>query len=102
MKKRRMKKSFQKDGKMRGTAKWIFVPSTRGSVLIKSIKEDEDDMARFQVRYQEAGDSKLTNFFEKNLASGQHFGRVECPPFRQQEGSVVKQEILSISPNTWF
>ena len=91
MKVGRKKKSFQKDGKVREAATVIFVPSTRGSVLIKSLKEDEDMMAGitgFRVKYQEAGGSKLTNFFEKDLASGQQCGRVECPPCRKQEGRV--------------
>ena len=69
----------------------IFVPSTRGSVLIKSLKEEEDKMAGitgFRVKYQEAGGDMLTNFFDKNLASGDHCGRQECPPCRKQAGRV--------------
>ena len=55
------------------------------------LKEDEDKMAEitgFRVKYQEAGGDILTNFFDKNLASGKHCGRSECPTCVQPEGNV--------------
>ena len=85
------KKIFQKDGKLKEAATVVFVPSTKGSLFIKSLKEDEDKMAEvtgFRVKYQEAGGDILTNFFDKNLASGKHCGRPECPPCMMQDGKV--------------
>ena len=80
MKRWKKKKVFLKDGKAKDAATVIFVPSTKGSALIMSLKEDEDKMAEitgFRVKYQEAGGDILTNFFSKNLASGKHCGRPE-------------------------
>ena len=51
----------------------VFVPSTRGSILIQSLKAEEDQMAEltgFRVKYQEAGGSTLANAFDKNLGIG--------------------------------
>ena len=67
----------------------MFVPSTRGSTLLKSLREDEDKMAEvtgFRVKYQEAGGSTLTNAFNKNLGSGQHCVREACPTCKKTEG----------------
>ena len=91
MKRWKKKKVFLKDGKAKDAATVIFVPSTKGSAFIKSLKEDEDKMAEitgFRVKYQEAGGDILTNFFSKNLASGKHCGRPECPPCMKQDGRV--------------
>ena len=38
------------------------------------------EMTGFRVKYQEAGGSVLANTFDNNLGSGQHSGRVSCPP----------------------
>ena len=90
---KRRRKTFQKagkKGKSRQTAATVvFVPSTRGSILIRSLKEDEDMMAGvtgFRVKYQEAGGSILANAFNKNLGSGKSCGRDDCPPCRKPEG----------------
>jgi hypothetical protein len=86
VKRGRVMKPFQKAGrkqKNKSATTVIFVPSTKGSVLLKSLKDDEDRMAEitgFKVRYQEAGGSALTNSFNKNLGQGQHCGRSGCPP----------------------
>jgi hypothetical protein len=46
VKKWKKKKIFQKDGsKMKAAATVICLPSTRGSILLKSLKDDEDKMA---------------------------------------------------------
>ena len=81
------KKGFPKDGKLnkdkRAAATVIFVPSTKGCMLIKSLKEEEEKMAEltgFKVKFQEAGGSKLVNCFDKDLGKGQHCGRSPCPP----------------------
>ena len=90
---RKKKKIFRKAGEKgklkQAAATVVFVPSTRGSILLKSLKEDEDMMAEvtgFRVKYQEAGGSILVNAFNKNLGSGQSCGRAECPPCRKPEG----------------
>jgi hypothetical protein len=44
------------------------------------------EITGFRVKYQEAGGSILANAFNKNLGSGQHCGRDECPPCRKPEG----------------
>ena len=74
-------KPFQKAGskaKLKKAVTVIFVPSTKGSLLLKSLRDDEDQMSElsgFKIKYQEAGGSVLTNAFDKNLGSGQHCGR---------------------------
>ena len=59
------KKIFQRAGRRAKpkssaeNATVVFVPSTRGSILIQSLKAEEDQMAEltgFRVKYQEAGD----------------------------------------------
>ena len=85
------KKPLLKAGKSsikKAAATVVFVPSTKGSTLLMSMREDEDkmaDMTGFRVKYQEAGGSVLTNIFNKDLARGQHCGRTSCPPCDQSE-----------------
>ena len=85
--KRVRKTGFRKAGQLGNPAKpvatVVFVPSTRGGILIKSLKEDEDKMAEmtgFRVKYQEASGSVLVNSFDKDLGKGLHCGRKPCPP----------------------
>ena len=89
------KKVFQKAGKDKkaktGNATVVFVPSTRGGILINSLKEEEDRMAEmtgFRVKFQEAGGSILANAFSKNLGAGQPCGREKCPPCMESGGKV--------------
>ena len=88
------KKPFLKAGKPkqdRKAATVVFVPSTRGSVLIQSLKDEEEKMSEitgFKIKYQEAGGTALTNFFDKNLGRGLHCGRSGCPPC---DGSVPER-----------
>ena len=81
---RRMGGIFQKDGKKSIIpSSVIFVPSTRGGLLLRRLKEKEDqmsDLTGFKVKFQEAGGSKLINSFEKDLGKGKHCGRKPCPP----------------------
>ena len=72
------KNIFQKAGgkeKLKKAATTVVsMPSTRGSTLIRSLREEEDKMAEitgFRVKYQEAGGSILANAFNKNLGIGQ-------------------------------
>ena len=46
------------------------------------------ELTGFRVKYQEAGGDILTNFFDKNLASGKHCGRTGCPPCEMKDGKV--------------
>ena len=69
------KTGSQKAGKIgnpkRPTTTVLFVPSTKGSLLIQSLKEEEDKMAENDdtqgVKYQEAGGNVLINSFDKVL-----------------------------------
>ena len=68
-----------------GNTTVVFVLSTRGSILIQSLKAEEDQMAEltgFRVKYQEAGGSTLANAFNKNLGIGktciESGGKVDC------------------------
>jgi hypothetical protein len=88
-KKNIFQKAGGKDKIKKAATTVVFVPSTRGSTLIRSLREEEDKMAEitgFRVKYQEAGGSILANAFNKNLGIGQHCGREECPPCRKPEG----------------
>ena len=89
------KKVFRKAGNKPGTqapnATVVFVPSTRGSTLVKSLKEDEERMAEitgFRIKFQEAGGSILANAFNTNLGIGQPCGRKSCPPCEDSGGEV--------------
>jgi hypothetical protein len=69
----------------------VSVPSPKGSLLVKSLREDEDKMEEltvFRVKYQEAGQSQLSNAFDTNLGIGKQCGRKECPIFKQAETGV--------------
>ena len=84
-----------KEAKMKGAATVIFVPSTRGSLLLNSLKEAEDKMAEitgFRVKFQEAGANILANSFSKDLGRGKHCGRAECPPCEKPEGRVTAKQ----------
>ena len=91
-----MKRNFRKGGKGKpksttGNDTVVFVPSTRGGILIQSLKDEEDKMAEitgFRVKYQEAGGSILANAFDKNLGSGRTCGRANCPPCLETDGKV--------------
>jgi hypothetical protein len=82
----RVGKPFLKAGKPKKDKKAatvVFVPSTRGSILIQSLKDDEQRMSEitgFKIKFQEAGGTPLTNAFDKNLGRGLHCGRTICPP----------------------
>ena len=63
-----------KVGKPRGAATTVvFVLSTKGSVLLMSLKEEEDKMAEmtgFRIKYQEACGNVLVTSFDKDLGKG--------------------------------
>ena len=59
----------------------VFVPSTRGGLLVRKLKEDRmADITGFRIKFQVAGGSKLINCFDKDLGKGLHCGRTPCPP----------------------
>ena len=69
---RRMnRKKFQKAGDKKGqVAIVVFVPSTKSGLLVRKLREREEEMAAltgFKIKYQEAGGKKLINSFEKDL-----------------------------------
>ena len=87
---KRMKPFLKAGGKakLKKAVTVIFVPSTKGSLLLKSLRDDEEQMSElsgFKIKYQEAGGSVLTNAFDKNLGRGQHCGRNNCPPCQNNE-----------------
>ena len=82
---RRMRQTSQKAGKVRGvkTTTVVFVPSTKGGLLLRMLIDMEETMSRitgFRIKYQEAGGTKMINMFNQNLSRGQHCERSPCPP----------------------
>ena len=87
----RERKAGDKPGKQAVNATVVFVPSTRGSTLVRSLKEEEDRMEEitgFRIKFQEAGGSILANAFNTNLGSGQPCGRTGCPPCEDSGGKT--------------
>jgi hypothetical protein len=61
----------------------MFVPSTKRSILINSLKEREQELSSitgFRVKYQEAGGIQLGKMFSTDLARDMPCGRVSCWP----------------------
>ena len=59
----------------------MFIPSTRGGVLLRLMQDNEERLApitQFRIRYLEAGGRKLGEFFSTDLGRGLHCGRQEC------------------------
>ena len=51
----------------------IFVPSTRGGILVRKLRDREETLAGitgFRVKLQEAGGTQLMNMFNTNLGKG--------------------------------
>ena len=68
----------------------IFVPSTRGGVLTRKLREREDELARltgFSIKFQEARGTQMLRMFSINLGGGLHCGRKPCPPCDSSEES---------------
>jgi hypothetical protein len=60
----------------------VFVPKTRGGILVRKLREREavmKELTGFGIRFQEAGGSQLKNSFSLALGKGEHCGRL-CPP----------------------
>ena len=61
----------------------IFVPSTRGGILVRKLRDRDETLAGitgFGVRLQEAVGTRLMNMFNTNLGKGLHCGRTPYPP----------------------
>jgi hypothetical protein len=93
-------KPFPKAGKAGvKTTTVMFVPSSKGGLLTKMMKEREDvlvDMTRFRIKIQEAGGVKLKNMFSTDLAAGEHCSREDCMPCNDSEKkqNCKRQSIL--------
>ena len=78
----------------------MFVPNTKGSILLKRLQAMEDEMAKltgFRIKFQEAGGIQLCRMFRKNLARDQLCGRVKCWPCKSiKEGATKKCKQRSI------
>ena len=61
----------------------VFVPSTKGGLLVRKLREKENTlggMTGFRIKFQEAGGTKLSILFSADLGKGAHCGRSPCPP----------------------
>ena len=61
----------------------VFVPNTKGGMLVRKLRERENilgGLTGFRVKFQEAGGSKLASLFSTDLSKGAHCGRSPCPP----------------------
>ena len=75
--------NFQKDGKGKEEEKIEeitvkFIPSTRGGLLTRMMREREAEMSRitrFKVKMHESGGIQLAILFSTDLAKGQPCGR---------------------------
>ena len=68
----------------------IFVPSTRGGIITRKLREREDELARltgFSIKFQKAGGTQMLRMFSTNLGGGLHCGRKPCPPCDSSEES---------------
>jgi hypothetical protein len=73
----------------------MFIPSTRGGLLTRLMKERELEMAkitRFRVKMQEAGGIQLARLFSTGLAKCEPCGREDCNPCKSSsKGPNCKQ-----------
>jgi hypothetical protein len=56
----------------------VFVPSTKGGLLVGKLREEEDKMAGltgFMIKFQDPGGSKLIDSFEKDMGNGHGQGK---------------------------
>ena len=85
--------TFQKDGRSRKlrveqklrikTTTVMFVPSSKGGILVRKLREGEEILAEltgFRIKYQEAGGTQLKSMFSTDLGRGAHCGRGNCHP----------------------
>ena len=66
----------------------IFVPSTRGGILTRRLREREVELSKttgFGIKFQEAGGTQMIRLFNTNLGGGLHCGRKPCPPCDSSE-----------------
>ena len=74
------KKTLQQDGGVK-TSTVMFVPSSKGGILLQKMREAEEHLARltgFRIRFQESGGTTLASLFSTDLAKGMHCGRKLC------------------------
>ena len=76
------KKPVQMDGKIK-TNTVMFIPSTRGGILTKMMREREFEIfkiTKFKLKMQEAGGIQLARLFSTDLARGEYREREDCHP----------------------
>ena len=75
---------YLKTGKSRmNTSTVMFVPNTKGGILLKKLKEMEEKLCiltGFKIKYSESGGTPLANMFNEDMGKGLHCGRDDCPP----------------------
>ena len=80
---------FQKAGKHGMTTTTVmFVPSTKGGILLKILREAEERLSQltgFKIKYTESGGTPLMNLFNVESGKGSHCGRDICPPCDEGE-----------------
>ena len=78
----------------------MFVPNTKGSILLKRLQAREDEMANitgFRIKFQEAGGIQLCRMFNQNLARFQPCGRLSYWPCKSgKEGATKKCKQRSV------
>ena len=65
------------------TSTVMFVPNTKGGILLKKLKEMEEKLCiltGFKIKYSESGGTPLANMFNEDMGKGLHCGRDDCPP----------------------
>ena len=80
---------LQKAGKHEMTTTTVmFVPSTKGGILLKILREAEERLSQltgFKIKYTESGGTPLMNLFNVESGKGSHCGRDICPPCDEGE-----------------
>jgi hypothetical protein len=77
----------------------MFIPSTKGGILTKMMRDNEIEMVkitRFRVKFQEAGGIQLARLFSTDPAKGESYQREDCPPCSSKEENKTGSKQQSI------
>ena len=61
----------------------MFVPNTKGGLLLKKLKEMEEilcNITGFRIKFTEAGGTPLSSLFSLYMSKGHNCGREPCVP----------------------